>query len=151
MAGENGNDRQRLTKQVTWELNHIAIRDAYLQFWQEHKSFPTQLQVSEICKLSRQSVNNHLRELKLDDITPGHKVEAEEILRGIAASAKKGDSSSAKLWFQLVFGWREKIEHEGSLTLNVDKIDFSRLNVDQLIRLKSGEAPDLILSELSRN
>lgn len=107
-----------------WERNHQKIQDAYLAIFAETKRIPTFEETAKRCNLSRQTVWRHSCNLKLEDVIPSVKIRTGRVLHGIASAAEKGDASCAKLFMQLVYGWKEKTEHSGSITV-FDGIKFT--------------------------
>ena len=95
-------------RKSTWEKNHLIIQDAYVTLFKSLKKPPSNPQIAKECGLSIPTVQKHFKDLKLDSITPQLKARANRVLHGLANKAEKGDASSAKLFFQLVFGWSEK-------------------------------------------
>ena len=131
------NKLQDVTNEKVYEANHIAIREAFLNLYQEKKHSPTQAEIAKRCNLSRKCVNEHLRELKIEDVTPAMKAKTLEVLDGLFKKAKKGNASEVKLWMQLVHGWKESTTN---MTFE-GKIDYSSCSLEQLTRLRMGENP----------
>lgn len=101
-----------VTNTVQFRQNHFAITNALINLFEEKKHSPTQAEIAKRCNLSRKCVNEHLRDLKLEDVTPSIKSETLEILSGLSEKAKTGDPSAVKLWMQLVHGWKETQLHD---------------------------------------
>ena len=124
----NDNDENRLNaaeklettvvQRADWERNHQLIQDAYIALFAELKRIPTFEETASRCNLSRQTVWRHSCDLKLEDVTSSVRIRTGRVLHGIAAAAEKGDAACAKLFMQLVHGWREAqvVRHEGSVT-----------------------------------
>lgn len=113
MKPANGKSKQNSANDAKFIRCKALVLDTYLKYYQEHDSLPTQTEVASICDIDRATVARHLQEMKLEDIVPAHKARTEEILAGLGDKAKGGDPAAVKLWMQLVYGWREKVEHLG--------------------------------------
>jgi hypothetical protein len=138
-------DSQVSTKRRDWERNHAAITEAYITLIQELKYSPTQTQIAERCKLSRESVNAHLKELKIEDVTPDIKLHTQRVLLGLTKKAETGDAPAVKLWMQLVHGWKEETRHSGT----IGTFDASACSMSQLERIKNGEDPNFVLQSIN--
>jgi DNA-binding phage protein len=134
-------DSQKSTKRQDWDRNHTAITEAYITLVQELKRPPTQTQIAERCQLSRESINKHLKELKLDDVTPDIKLHTQRVLLGLTKKAETGDAPAVKLWMQLVHGWVETTKHSGV----IGTFDSTKCSMTQLERIANGEDPTLVL------
>jgi len=116
--GENGLKSQQqldivVAHRADWERNHRDILNAYLLLFQEKKGVPTMEEVAERCNLSRNTVWRHSDGLKLEEVAAQFRLRATSVLHGIASGAEKGDASCARLYAQLVFGWKESTEISG--------------------------------------
>ena len=98
------------------------IKQTYFDYIKKHKKLPTQTQVAKILGVSFPTVNKHLRAHTLEDITPQFKQFAPEVIYGLMNRAMKGESKAAKLFFHLVYDWREKITVENQ---PIDLKDFA--------------------------
>ena len=134
-----------VTNTVQFRQNHFAITNALINLFEEKKHSPTQAEIAKRCNLSRKCVNEHLRELKLEDVTPSIKSETLEILSGLSEKAKTGDPSAVKLWMQLVHGWKEESKSSGYIGI----FDSSKCTMEQLERITNGEDPGLVLQNKS--
>jgi DNA-directed RNA polymerase specialized sigma subunit len=132
---------QEVTNKTTWNNHHAAIKEAFVKLYQEKKHAPTQEEIAKQCNLSRKCVNEHMKEIQLDDVTPAIKSETLEVLNGLTKKAKTGDPQAVKLWMQLVHGWKEKTEHSGY----IGTFDPSKCSMDQIERIANGEDPGIVL------
>ena len=73
----------KVTNKTVWENNHTVIKEAFVRLYEELKRSPTQEEIAKRCSLSRKCVNEHLKELKLEDVTPSIKSETYEVLTGL--------------------------------------------------------------------
>ena len=99
-------------KNITYELNHSLIHDSYVKLIEQLKRKPTIAEVAEDCKLSHNTIDFHIKNLKFDPLKHPLRVLSEGVLIAIAKSAKDGSSASQKLWMQLTEGWTEKTINE---------------------------------------
>lgn len=99
-----------------WQERHKKITDFFFSFLGTHKKRPSIRQIAAGTGYDIGAVWRHLKKMTAEDIKPGLKVAAEEILWSLASKAKSGDAAAAKLYFQIVFGWSEKatLRHEHS-------------------------------------
>ena len=65
---------------------------------------PSQDDIAKECKLSRPTVQRHLKEMELTDIAKPFRALADAVLLGLANKAVRGDTNAAKLYFKLTFG-----------------------------------------------
>jgi hypothetical protein len=137
---------QEVTNKTTWNSHHAAIKEAFVKLYQEKNHAPTQAEIAKRCGMSRKCVNEHMKEIRLDDVTPAIKSETLEILLGLSKKAKTGDAQAVKLWMQLVHGWKEKTEHSGY----VGTFDPSKCTMEQIERIANGEDPGLVLSNTNK-
>ncbi len=75
------------------------------------KEFANEIQVSEqtLCEWKKdKDFQNELINQVRSNAVP----HAPEILNAIAQKAKQGDAYAAKLWFQFVLGWSEKLRQD---------------------------------------
>lgn len=106
------------TKNKTWSYNHIKIRDAFMEILSRKKRPPTYREISEKIGLSINTVQEHVRSLKLKSSSDKFKILTEDVLAAIAKGAMKGNVGSQKLWMQIVEGWRES-EGENQIERNI--------------------------------
>lgn len=99
----NGNGKEKT--RVDWERNHALIMDAYLALYEQKGKPPTQQEVADVCKLSRQTVWMHASEIKITDVMPEIKMRTQRVLHGLTERAEKGYAPEVQLWLQLVHGW----------------------------------------------
>lgn len=106
-------------KNITWDLNHQIIRDAYVNLIANLERKPTYKEVSEECNLSIKTIKKHIDMLKFNPSKHPLRILTEDVIMSIANSATGGSHGSQKLWMQLLEGWSEKtiIEHEGQIDL----------------------------------
>lgn len=107
MPGPKQNGTE-ITKRQDWERNHAQIVDSYLRLFAEKKRPPTQTEIALDCKLSRQAIHKHIKNLKLEDYLPDVKLRTMRVLHGLSARAEKGYAQEVKLWMQIVHGWVER-------------------------------------------
>ena len=81
---------------------------------------PTYQEVADDCRLSRNTVDKHIKSLKFDGLKHPLRILTDDVILAIAATARAGSSASQKLWMQIMEGWTERqiTEHEGELNLN---------------------------------
>lgn len=101
---------QKLTKRQDWKRTHASILNAYFRLFAEGKRPPTQEKIAKECDISRETVNRHIRDLKLEDFVPNVKVRTYQVLNGLSKRAEKGYAAEVRLWMQLIYGWNDKLE-----------------------------------------
>lgn len=97
-------------RNITWQVNQKVIQETYLQLIQELKRCPTTQEVSERAKLSVSTIDKHIAELKFEPVKNPLRTLTPDVIVSIYNSARKGNSASQKLWFQLMEGWSESQE-----------------------------------------
>ena len=139
---------ENVRNEKIWEEYHQLIQDTYLQLLETGQRIPTIQKIADKSGVSYKTVQKHLKELKLSDITPKAKIRSENVLAGITKKAESGDAPAAKLYFQLIFGWSERQIFE----FDMKKIDLSELTDDQLTALRQGisrgDDPKVLLASL---
>jgi AraC-like DNA-binding protein len=97
--------RRSVRDRTDWEMNHSRIRDAMLTLIDRNRgTIPSQDEIAKECKLSRPTVQRHLKEMELTDIAKPFRALADAVLLGLANKAVRGDTNAAKLYFKLTFG-----------------------------------------------
>lgn len=138
---------QNFANTKRWTKNHEIIKASFLKLYSKLKKLPTQQEIADDCKVSRITVNKHLKDLSLNDISPLFKLKADRVINGIAKKAETGDAPSAKLFFQIVFGWQEKSKIEESGETTVKNIDMNLFTDYGLERLKRGDNLEDVLMD----
>lgn len=95
-------------KRQDWERNQALIVDTYLRLFTEKKTPPTQTEMAQVCGLNRDTISDHIKELKLEDYLPDVKLRTMRVLHGLSTRAEKGFAPEVKLWMQLIHGWVER-------------------------------------------
>lgn len=118
-------DPSLINKQV--EENFYKIQDAYLALLTELGKVPTIKQISERAKLNPGTVAKHLKNLRISDLTPKHKIKMDRILNKLAELAEAGTNVRAiELYFKIVGGFVEKgeiINRDGNKVIRVEFVD----------------------------
>lgn len=123
-------------RNITWQGNHIAIREAFIRVLQEKKRAP---QITELCRetgLSDVTIKKHISTLDLPKFTDKARVLTEDIIMAIFRSATMGNTASQKLWMQIVENWTEKSEmkHDGGVVViesTIPKLPRPEKNTNQ--------------------
>lgn len=89
-------------------------------------------EVAERCNLSRNTVWRHSDGLKLEEVAAQFKLRATRVLHAIALAAEKGDAACARLYAQLVFGWRESHEITGAGGGPIQSIEVVIVRTDKV-------------------
>ena len=71
------------------------------------------LEISEHVNLSIKTLEKHVKDLKFEPTKELMRTLTPDVVMAIAESAKKGSSSSQKLWMQIMEGWTERHELTG--------------------------------------
>ena len=118
-------------KNITWEINHQIIRDAYVTLIASLERKPTYKEVSEDCGLSINTIKKHIDELKFNPVKSPLRILTEDVIMSIANSALEGSHGSQKLWMQILEGWSERtvLEHEGK----IDVTEIRQRLIDRLL------------------
>ena len=118
-------------KNITWEINHQIIRDAYVTLIASLERKPTYKEVSEDCGLSINTIKKHIDELKFNPVKSPLRILTEDVIMSIANSAMDGSHGSQKLWMQILEGWSERtvLEHEGK----IDVTEIRKRLIDRLL------------------
>lgn len=114
----------KTSENITWHVNQAIIQDAYIKLIKQLQRCPTMLEISEHVNLSIKTLEKHVKDLKFEPTKELMRTLTPDVVMAIAESAKKGSSSSQKLWMQIMEGWTEKqeIEHSGKIiTVTVRK------------------------------
>jgi hypothetical protein len=117
---KNGKQRQSV-----WEINHAAIRDAYVSLISKLGRRPATAEVAELAQLSYDVTRKHIRDLKFEPIAHPLKVLTDDVLLGIYKSAVDGNAASQKLWVQVMEGWRESNIVEAQVDHTVSDTKFA--------------------------
>ena len=117
-------------KNITWEINHQIIRDAYVELIQDLERKPTYQEVSDHCNLSINTIKKHIDTLQIKLSKHPLRILTDDVILSIANSAKTGSSASQKLWMQICEGGSERqiVEHEGEINLS----DVRKKLIDKL-------------------
>jgi hypothetical protein len=108
LSAIHSNTPQGPAKRQDWERYHALIVDCYLRLFAEKKRPPSQTEIGIACGLSRDTVGNHIRGLKLEDYLPDVKLRTMRVLHGLTQRAEQGYAAEVKLWMQLVYDWTER-------------------------------------------
>jgi len=95
------------TKRKDYLAIDNQIKQTYFTYIKRHNKLPTQQKVAETLGISFSTVNRHLKNHSLNEITPQFKQFAPEVIYGLMNRAIKGESKAAKLFFHLVYDWSE--------------------------------------------
>lgn len=123
-------------KNITWQVNQKIIHETYLALIGRLKRCPTIGEVCEETKLSRNTLDDHIKELQFDPPKSPLRVLTPDIIAAIYSSARKGSSASQKLWLQVMEGWSEKTDLNMSGNFSIKNIDIGKLTDAQLSVLK---------------
>jgi len=142
-------EQREIEHRAIWERTHFTIQETYLKIFKETGIVPSMRKVSEVSGVSLASIYRHYREMRIEDITEYHKIRADRILFALASAGEKGNERAAKLYFQLVWGYREEIGVRiGGTLKHLMKVDWKTVPTDSLRRIRSGESPEKVLGEL---
>lgn len=99
--------------QTKWEENHTKIFEAYYKLFKNvarSGKIPSLSEIANDSGVTRQTIAKHIQNLKLNELSPKHKLRVDKILNGLSRKAERGDVSAAKLYMQIVWGWTEKTQ-----------------------------------------
>ncbi len=103
----------KTSENITWHVNQAIIQDAYIKLIKQLQRCPTMLEISEHVNLSIKTLEKHVKDLKFEPTKELMRTLTPDVVMAIAESAKKGSSSSQKLWMQIMEGWTERHELTG--------------------------------------
>jgi predicted transcriptional regulator len=89
------------------EANQALIHDTYVALIVQHKRQPIAREIAQACGLTTKTIYKHLAELKFDPIAHPLRVLTDSVVISVYMSARKGNTSAQKFWFQLMEGWVE--------------------------------------------
>lgn len=92
---------QKKKRNKKWQENHIKIREAYVDLIQVIKRKPTLQEVSDVVKISVNSVQKHISELRFNPETDETKILFDDLIISIIQHAMKGNAGMAKLAIQI--------------------------------------------------
>ena len=124
-------------KREDYQIIDSNIKRAYFDYIKKNQKLPTQQQVAKILGITFKTVNKHLRNYSLDEITPQFKQFAPEVIFGLMNRAMKGESKAAKLFFHLVYDWSEKQD----INLHGDLKTDNKLTIE-IVRVEKNEDTD---------
>ena len=135
-----------------WHKNHDKITKVYTRLSKKMLRLPSLRQIAAEADVNLKTAKRHIDAMLLEDITAAAKLSSPNILFAIIKKAEEGDVYAARLYFQLVFGWSEKLIGENINTnLNIDLAKFTEIGLE---KLKQGEKveevlldPDSIITE----
>jgi len=95
------------------------IKKAYKDIIKAEKRIPTQQEVADRCKISRDTVIKHFKRINIQDLIQPFKMFGNEVLIGLFKKAAAGDVQAIKLYFMLIYDWSEKqeVEHTGGVKI----------------------------------
>ena len=132
-------------KRRDWERNHEKIRDAFLRLI-EAKKRPTLRALAKEAGFNRTTIEKHIDTLDVLQIaTAPVKMLGEEILLSLGRAAlRTGRAAEAKLYMQLVYGWREQLDlgHKNIPS----NIDWRKVKTADLERIANGADIGAVLS-----
>ena len=103
----------KTSENITWHVNQAIIQNAYIKLIKQLQRCPTMLEISEHVNLSIKTLEKHVKDLKFEPTKELMRTLTPDVVMAIAESAKKGSSSSQKLWMQIMEGWTERHELTG--------------------------------------
>jgi hypothetical protein len=143
----------RLTMIMTdrFQDNQRRIEEFYSKYLEEHKKTPTNIEISTATGLTRQTIWNHFRRMKLESFTPKHKILFDKVLTKLSDRAiKDGDIAAIKLYLQVVGNFKEGTtilsEHAETKTL---RIEFMNPEGDIKRIEKNDNSEDIEFTELN--
>lgn len=137
-----------------YESNHRQIVAALVNYLNEFGHLPTKQRLSDITKLSRQTIYKHLRDYKESSSYLKEQQEllellGEQLISKVLAAAWQGDIRAAKLFFELT----GRLKSASGTTTNYVQINntiFSQESLSQLPPEQLAEVEKLLHQALSR-
>lgn len=91
-------------------IHHQVIETFLLDYLKKNSRLPTQQQIAQAVKMSRDTVQRHLAKLTIQTLMPQYKNLSPRMMIGLFGKAASGNPLAAKLWLQVVEGFAEKSE-----------------------------------------
>ncbi len=95
-------------KRKDWDEHQAEIRDAYIRIAAIKKHCPTIRELAAEAGFAKATIEKHIKEIKFEPIKSKMRILTPDILIAIFNSAKRGSSSSQKLWLQVMEGFSEQ-------------------------------------------
>jgi len=89
-------------RRIDWQRNHQLVESAYWDLTQLYNKFPTIMEVAEHAQLSDRTVEKHMKEFSISDISINFKPEfmIERVLIGLATGGAGGDARAGMAFIQ---------------------------------------------------
>ncbi len=88
--------------------------ETYDRLYEAEKRVPSIQRVADECGLSANTVQTHAQELTLQDVNVKFKLAGERVTKSLLKNIEEnGRSAEVKLYNQLVYGYKEGVEHTG--------------------------------------
>ena len=101
-------------KNITWNRNHLLIMETYDRLYEADKKVPSLQKVADECGLSFNTVQSHSESLTLSNVNSKYKLAGERVTKSLLKNIEEnGKAAEVKLYNQLVFGYKDGIEHTG--------------------------------------
>ena len=99
---------QKSIERIDVQRNKMIIRNAIIEYINEHTFPPSVVELEKIVKISQQTISEHIKEMDLfESDKVFYKAFTPEVIMNIKEGTKKHPASQ-KLWMQVVEGWSEK-------------------------------------------
>lgn len=127
--------RQLKSDRFDYTINHQIIEDAVFKHLTTNMRWPTYKQIEEATGFCHATIKRHRNDINLENFVSDYKTLTPTVMRGLGLKACKGDANAAKLWLQVVEGFRDKIdlEHKAKSDLNKTTDDKTKKKLYELV------------------
>jgi hypothetical protein len=102
------------------EHNMELVKETMLAYFAEHGKLPSARILEELTGLHKNTVQKHVRSMKFEPLKSPFRLLTPAVLEAIYKRVvNTGDPVAAKLWLQVMEGWKEKSEQDVKHTGNV--------------------------------
>jgi predicted transcriptional regulator len=94
------------SRNIRWQSNHVSVQAAIANLLSEYNRMPSVLEIAQEAKLSRQTVNKHLKNFDTQELYKEEwnklKYSAVNVAGKVMKEAMKGNMKAARLFFDLI-------------------------------------------------
>lgn len=134
--------RDLSSERFDYTVNHQIIEDAVFDHLVHNLRWPTYNQLVEKTGFCHMTIKRHRKDINLQNFVSDYKTITPTVMRALGLKACKGDARAAKLWLQVVEGFRDKIDLE-----HTTKADLNKTTDDKTKK----KLYEMVLSELDED
>jgi hypothetical protein len=107
-------------ERIDKERNRELIKETMLAYFAEHGKMPSSHDLHELTGIHYNTVLKHVKEMKFEPLKSPFRLLTPAVLEALYKRVTTtGDPVAAKLWLQVMEGWKEKSEQDVKHTGNV--------------------------------